>query len=178
MIDTPYEKVDFANMPRQRNAEFFNPPNVLKKKVGSGGVAPDLIAKAESYIENNEQDFHSIAENYFAILDEASHRVKDGEIKGAEAFEAVLYPLSQLKAQGAMFKQPIVTDLAAMLINFLEVIEELDDQAISILMVHKMTLQAVIKKKLPADTQAQQNQTLKNALRDACIRYFQNKKPG
>ncbi len=176
MIDTPYEKVDFANMPRQRNAEFFNPPNILKQKAGSGGIAPDLIQKAEDMINRNEQDFRPIAENYFEILDAASHKVKDGELKGQDAFESVLYPLSQLKAQGAMFNQPIVSDLAAMLINFLEVIDDLDEQAISILMVHKMTLQAVIKKKLPADAEAAQNQTLKDALKDACIRYFQRNK--
>ena len=168
--------IAFEDMPRQRTAEFIKPPNVLKSKVGSGGIAPELIEKAEEQIKNNEQDFLPIAENYFDILNEASLQVKDGNLTGQEAFEAILYPLSQLKAQGAMFKQPIVSELAAMLINFLEVIDTLDQQAISIVMVHKMTLQAVIKNKISGDVDTPQNQDLKKALKDACVRYFQHKK--
>lgn len=177
MQDITNDIITFEDMPKKRTAEFIVPPNILKEKVGDGGIAHELIEKAENYIKNNEQDFQPIAENYFQILDEASQKAKDGDIQGAEAFEAILYPLSQLKAQGAMFKQPIVSDLAAMLINFLEVIDDLDHQVISIIMVHKMTLQAVITKKLPADIETKQNQDLKDALQKACIRYFQNKTP-
>ena len=168
--------ISFEDMPRQRKAEFFTPPNVLKQKVGDGGITPELINQAEEQIQNNTQDFAPIAMVYFEILDKVSQEIKAGKLTGSDAFEAVLYPLSQLKAQGALYNKPIISDLAAMLINFLEVIHHLDDAAVSIIMAHKMTLQAVISKKTSAEGETKQNKALQKALREACIRYFQKNK--
>ena len=49
-------------------AKFYKPPNTLKQKVGSGGLANEILERAQSLIEKNEIDFNPMAEHYLDML--------------------------------------------------------------------------------------------------------------
>ena len=57
----------FSQKPR-RKAEFFNPPNLIKQKVGSGGLNEEILNKAQAMLENNTVDFRPLGEMYLDAL--------------------------------------------------------------------------------------------------------------
>ncbi len=56
----------------------------------------------------------------------------------------MLYPAMQLKANGGMFRYPLITRISETLLQFLEVIAEPDQDAIEIVLAFHTTIQAVL----------------------------------
>lgn len=161
----------FENHERQRDAELITPPHEIKKKVGSGGIDIELVKRAEALINNNKTDFVPIAESYFELLEDNTRKALQQELKEDEAFEALLYPLVQLKAQGAMFKHPFITNITGVLINFLEIVKTLDKEVFEIITAHNMALSAILTRHTQKNSSAEA-QVLTQALEDACKRYI------
>jgi hypothetical protein len=163
--------VYFEGYERHRDAELITPPHEIKKKVGSGGIDPKLIKKAEQHIKQDKTNFTPIAETYLLMLEDSCAKLQDQGLDDDDAFEALLFPLVQLKSQGGMFKYPLITEISSRAINFLEVIKALDDDAYDIISAHKMALKAVINKDIKGNDSTE-GAALTQALQDACIRYF------
>ena len=172
MSPEPY----FKDQDKLRDGDIIAPPNILKTKAGDGGLPPELLEQAESYLAENTVDFAKTAETYFGLLDNALDMAEVQTLDDSDAFETVLFPLSQLKAQGAMFHYPLVSEITAMLINFLEVVDELDREAIKIVRAYKMTLAALLIRSNKGVKEEEKDALLKEALKNACIRYFENKR--
>lgn len=156
-----------------RNAELIRPPNRLKQKVGHGGIDPKVIEKAQKLIEANSQDFKPIAEMYLDLLTDSMHdapKMDDGE----KAIENMIYPAMQLKAQGTMFKYPLITAICDILVNFLERIKKPDEDAMDVVNAHRMALRAIIGSEIKGSGGDQEGE-LVGALREACKRYFKSK---
>ena len=51
-----------------KKARFYNPPNTLKEKVGTGGLAKDILDQAQKLLEENNIDFEPIALIYMDAL--------------------------------------------------------------------------------------------------------------
>lgn len=170
------ETVYFEDYERQRDAELITPPHEIKQKVGSGGIDPKLIQKAEQHIQQNKTDFAPIAETYLQMLDDSCDQFQKDGINDDSAFEALLFPLVQLKAQGGMFKYPLITEISGRAINFLEVIKALDNDAYEIISAHKMALKAVMDNDIKGNGSTE-GAALTQALQDACIRYFNAHNP-
>ena len=170
------DNIYFEDQQKYRNGDIIDQPNVLKEKAGDGGIPPELLQQAEAYIENNDVDFTETAETYFELLERALTMSEQDGVDEEQAFEAILFPLSQLKAQGAMFKYSIISEITAMLINFLEVIEKLDQEAINITRAYKMTLKALLLRNRHGVEATEKDAVLKEALKDACLRYFNKHK--
>jgi hypothetical protein len=172
----------FEQKPRRR-AEFIKPPNTVKAKVGSGGLSESLLNKAQQILENNTTDFAPLAEMYLTSLQNAIDQAKvlvgfqgDHEM----AITAMIYPAMQLKANGAMFHFPIVTLLADKKVQFLEVIESIDQDVIDLSNAFIVTIRAVLASQI-REHKHPQGQELLSALDGACRRYFtrhpENKNP-
>ncbi len=165
------------NQRRRRKAEFIRPPNTLKAKVGSGGVSETILAKAQAVLENNTVDFRPLAEMYLENLLKGVDKARTLTQKDdrENVISHILYPAMQLKANGGMFHYNLVTKIADKLVQFLEVIEELDLAAIEIILAYHATLRAIILGGIKGDG-GTHGQELLEALDDACTRYF-DKKP-
>ena len=120
------------NQKPKRRAEYIRPRNVLKEKVGSGGLSEDILNKAQALLENNTVDFLPLGEIYLnklmAGIEKAKNRRPTDDLE--YCISNMLYPAMQLKANGGMFHYPLVTVIADKLIQFLEVIETLDLEAL------------------------------------------------
>lgn len=162
----------FNNQKKIRNAELITPPNALRDKVGSGGIDNLVLQRAQELLETNVQDFSPIAEMFLDVLDEHIEKCRKGELTDEEAIEQLIYPTMQLKGQGTMFNYPLVTEICSILVSFLEVIEDLNNNTYDVIMAHKMTLRAVLSSKIKDDGGAR-GRALVDALKDACLRYFQ-----
>lgn len=163
----------FDQVPR-RKAEFIKPPNILKAKVGSGGLSEDILNKAQLLLENNTVDFQPLAEIYLNSLmkgiDLAKNAAQDEDAEYIIA--SMLYPGMQLKANGGMFHYPLVTQIADKLIQFLEVIETPDIEAVEIVLAFHTTMRAVVLGRIKGDG-GRHGRELMLALHDACVRYFE-----
>jgi hypothetical protein len=165
-----------------RKAELITPPNRLKEKVGSGGLNETTLAKAQGSMESSIVDFQPVAQPFLDMITRGLDEIKTGNLAGEKAVETLIYPAMQLKAQGTMFSYPCVTDIGDVLVNFLEVVPNIDQDVIEIVVAHKRAINSVIVHKLKGDN-GRVGKELKSALIDACNRYYakqekRRKKPG
>jgi hypothetical protein len=80
----------------------------------------------------------------------------------------------QLKANGGMFHYDLVTKIAERFIQFMEVIENLDEEALEIITAFHTTIRAIILGRIRGDG-GKRGDELLVALIDACTRYFDKK---
>ncbi len=162
------------NQTPRRKAEFIKPPNTLKAKVGSGGLSEEILNKAQALLENNTVDFLPLAEMYLERLMNGIEQAKEADSSSNQEplISAMLYPGMQLKANGGMFHYPLVTRIADKLIQFLEVIKDVDIEAVEIVLAFHTTIRAVAQGRITGDG-GQHGDDLMRALDDACMRYFE-----
>ncbi|MGH1376883.1 MAG: hypothetical protein ACRBCK_11110 [Alphaproteobacteria bacterium] len=165
------------NQKPKRNAEFIMPPNIIKAKVGSGGLNESILQRTQQLLEEHAQDFAPLADIYLTQmkkgLDEAKQLTQTSE--NEEAIAKVLLPCVQLKANGAMFQYPLVTRIADRFVQFMEVVERLDNETIHIAEAFHTTIKVVVTGKIKGDGGAQ-GEALVNELNNACMRYFEKHK--
>lgn len=162
----------FNQKPR-RKAEFTRPPNTLKAKVGSGGLSEEILNKAQTLLENNAVDFMPLAEIYLTSVMRGveTAREKSGSENAELLIAQITYPAMQLKANGGMFHYHLVTRTADKLIQFLEVIESPDAEALEIIIAFHTTIRAIVMGRITGDG-GKYGQDLLDALNEACLRYF------
>lgn len=168
------DNIKHYNQKQRRKAEFVMPPNNLKAKVGSGGISDSILTKAQELLENNTIDFLPLAEMYLSSLQTGINHAK--ECKPEEDKEHIIatmiYPTMQLKANGSMFHYPLITRIANRLVHFLEVIADLDLDAVEIVLAFHTTMRAIVLGKIMGDG-GTHGEELFEALDDACMRYFE-----
>lgn len=162
------------NQPARRRAEFCTPPNTLKKKVGSGGLSEEILNKAQALLENNAIDFRPLADMYMdALAKGIEHaRQSSGSVEAELLIAAMLYPASQLKANGGMFHYPLVTRVSDRLVQYLEVISTVDAESLEIVQAFHTTIRAILLGQVQGDG-GKYGDELMQALVDACYRYFE-----
>ena len=166
----------FKNQKKLRKAEFITPPNVLKHKIGSGGLEPATLVKAQELLANNTTDFKPLARELLADLETSIQDTRNGVTHGEAAVEAMLYPAVQLKTQGAMFHFPLVSEISDILVNFLETITTPpSEDVLEIVTAHKMAISVIVSSNMTGNGTIQA-QELKNSLLAACSRYYKTKK--
>jgi hypothetical protein len=161
------------NQKPKRKAEFIKPPNTLKAKVGSGGLAEEILEKAQKLLENNTVDFLPLGEMYLNSMMKGIEMAKDAGPDADDEYiiASMLYPGMQLKANGGMFHYPLVTKISDKLIQFLEVIEKPDIESVEIVMAFHTTIRAVVLGRITG-LGGRHGDELIQALNDACVRYF------
>lgn len=164
----------FEGQKKIRKAELISLPNRLKEKVGSGGLDETVLAKAQELLENNTIDFKPIAAMLMDVLNESIADAKSGALKGEAAIEAMIYPAMQLKAQGGMFHYPLISEISNILVNFLETVDDTDKDVLDIIVAHKMSMNAVLASQIKGDG-GKVGRELRDALLDACARYYKTK---
>lgn len=158
---------------KRRTAQFIKPPNMLKTKVGGGGLSEEILTKAQDLLENNTVDFQPLAEMYLASLMKGINLAKESDVSDDREYiiSRMLYPGMQLKANGGMFHYPLVTKIADKLIQFLEVVEYPDIEVIEIVLAFHTTISAVVAGRVAGDG-GKHGDALIKALEGACVRYF------
>lgn len=159
--------------PPKKKAKFHAPQNTLRLKAGYGGVDPAVMERAEVFIQTNDVDFTDIAKSILDRLDKAVESVKRDNHRSKEGINRMVGPIMELKANGAMFKYALLGDVADIVLDFLENIDFLNDDAFEIVSIHRKTLRIIVNSQLRG-TGGKQGSILIGELTDACQRY--NKK--
>jgi hypothetical protein len=157
--------------PKKNKAEMIDVPNTLKQKVGSGGIDPKKLARAEKVIAENNVDFSSAATLILERLAGRMRAVEDGRTKGRAAVESLAGSVMELKAGGGMFRYPLVSEIAGGALNFLETLQDVDKEALEVMEAHFNTLQTLIIKKVHIGGESPEGKALADELRGAIARY-------
>ena len=162
----------YRQKPRRR-AEFIKLPNLLKVKVGSGGLSEDILDKAQALLENNTVDFQPLGEMYLATLMKGIELAKNAGIKDDSEYviSSMLYPAMQLKANGGMFRYQLLSDVADIALQFLEAVDIGNDETYDVIKAHENTIKIILASKLKGDG-GREGYALIKELDNACQRYF------
>ncbi len=153
------------------NAVVLMPPNMLRKKVGWGGLGADIITRAQKVLEQAAASLEPAADNLLGKYVENLREVLDSDLSTLDK-EDIIHPVVQLKSQGSMFNYPLITMASDSLVNFLESLPgELDADAMEVVQAHFMTLHVIISQHMHGDAGAQ-GKVLVVELRKACERYY------
>lgn len=157
---------------KSKDIKFINPPNLLKQKVGFGGIDPKLVQKAQKLIEEVKFDFAPYAQEFIKQIDKA-HDELESKKKGerVEGIEHMIIPVMELKANAAMFNYKIMTDIARVLLYFLECLDDVNQDTMTVIDAHITSLKRVLSEKVKGNT-GREGEALIVELDNACMRYF------
>ena len=131
-------------------AEFFNPPNTLKQKVGGGGIAEDILVRSQSFINENQIEYEPYAREYLEsikgalILAEGSRSPESQE----DYIEEMTRNIMQLKASGSMFGYHAISVITDVVLNFIEKSEHRNEDLFRIIQAQNTCLTLILDKKL------------------------------
>jgi hypothetical protein len=162
---------------KKEKVQVYEAKTNLRQKVGSGPLDPKAVARAQKAIEDNKVDFAPLG---LQFLQELQEGLNDAEKhRDEEHFEeqkqALTSPVMELKANATTFHYDLVGTLATIMLNFLESIERLDKDALSIVQAHHDTLKGIIGQNIHGDG-GQQGKIFVQELKDACARYYKKRK--
>ncbi|MGH1398789.1 MAG: hypothetical protein ACRBCT_06200 [Alphaproteobacteria bacterium] len=171
-MDYDLELVSFEREKR-REAEFVKPQDTLRKKVGFGGLGDEILNQAQRLLEESTEEFEPLAKLYLDELTQAIEATKNaGPMDDFESFIGMmLHPILHLKAHGAMFNYHLITQIADRLVQFIELIDTPDIEALEIILAFHTTMKAVIAGKITGDG-GEHGKNLLAALHEACSKYF------
>ena len=163
---------DYSDAPTQK-PQLFTPVNLLKQKVGSGGIDEARIQKAQDLIQNISNDvFKDLISELLSILQTlialCRHEHFHSSDKLIEDFAATYM---QIKAHGAMFRYPLMSSIANNAVRFLDNLNKMNGDTLDVLQAHCDAIHLVKAKKIEGDG-GEQGKQIKKALLDACRRYF------
>ena len=159
-----------TSAPAPQKIEVIRANRMLQAKVGTGKLSTELIARAQAVIDENETDFAPLAEQF---LNELAEAIGKSQVEGQNTAhkESITNAIMQLKANAATFQYNLVGTLAGIMLTFMERIEDMDEDAISIADAHYRTLHVLIKKEMKGDG-GTYGKELERELNNACVRYF------
>ncbi len=155
-----------------QRVEFITPPNLIKAKVGSGGLNDEVIGRAQQVLEAHSEDFVPLAGNYLDQMMRAIEKAKkEKEIKNhVTAMDGILLPCVQLKANGAMFHYHLITRMADKFVHFMESVQRIDSETLEIAVAFHTTMHIVIASKIRKNGDSK-GEILLQELESACSRY-------
>lgn len=150
---------------------FINPPNRLKAKVGDGGIPSGLLNQGQEFIETNPINFEPYAHEFLRRIEEAMNAVRKADTMTPQLHDQLNQPVMELKANGGMFQYYLVSMIADVVLQFLENVENIDEDALDIVKAHNKTLVTILNSRLKGDG-GREGAALTKELLDACTRYY------
>ncbi len=158
-------------------ARFYKPPNILKEKIGSGGLAKNILEKAQQLLDENNIDFEPIAMTYMDALHRGLDRAYAPTSKATnhELMGGLINPIMQLKANGGMFDYPLVSKISDKMVDLIETAQSPDEDLQEIIQAYHATISAILHGKLKGEGGVK-GDNLYFAICDACDRYHKRHK--
>ena len=153
-----------------KKVEIIKANRLLQAKVGTGKINPELIRRAQVAMNENDIDFTPLAQEFLQELAEGLHKAKVEDRQSVHK-DAITNSIMQLKANASTFHYNLVGNLADTMLNFIERVEELDPDVVTIADAHYKTLNVLITKKMKGDGGVY-GKELQQELANACQRYF------
>ncbi len=154
-----------------RPKQIIKPDLSLQAKAGLGLIDENTILHSESLFEKFEIDFKPIAMDFLNQTDDAIARALQEKETTHRSIERIVDPVMQIKANAKIFKYTLIGDLAAIILNFLDNLTVLDENALEILDAHRKSLRHLISHDIKGDI-GPLGDSFKDELQAACKRYM------
>jgi hypothetical protein len=155
-------------------------PNVIKaslklqQKVGSGPLEEKAVLPAQKVIDTNQVDFEPLGLSILKKLEDALVLSADPSIPMPKVKALLTAPVMELKANAAIFKYPLIGNLANIMLHFLEALIVMDKDAVEIVRAHHKTLHMIVVRKMSGDG-GDAGKHLSTELQSVCDRYYHKK---
>ena len=150
-------------------AKVISADRSLQTKVGTGEISKTSIEKSQKVMDTNQIDFEPMAMKYLKDLGQAIALAKTGA-DTQKTIKALKTPVMQLKGNASVFQYDLIGKLANVMLNFLQAVKVVDEDAIAIIEAHQKTLTAIVMKKMKGNG-GRFGQQMEKELVDACRRY-------
>jgi len=127
--------------------EIFNPPNVLKKKVGTdslGAIDLEALEKAEEVIASLADSYLDSVTDDFRNIDEAFKQLEAATGDRKEELMGVFQEALNLKAQGGSFGYDLMTAIGYELCHFIEKLDKAGPKEVEAIKLHINAMNLVI----------------------------------
>ncbi len=154
--------------------KIYQADKMLQARIGTGPLDDNAVVRSQKVMDENQVDFGPIAKQFLDELAEALKDAKENPQNSATIL-TMTTPVMQLKANASTFRYTLVSNLANIMLNFLEAVKIVDNDVIAIVDAHRQSLQLIIAKKITGDGGPIGKQ-MQEELQSACKRYFAKKK--
>ena len=138
-------------MANTHTVKYIHPPNLLRNKVGKGGLPKDVIDDAQRIITEQRIDIRPYLREQLAMLDTALREANSNATSFYDKRNNILKPLAMLKAHGGMFGYALISEIAEVALEFVEHLRELDPDGLDLLQRHCETIQTIIDHNIRGD---------------------------
>lgn len=145
--------------------------HVLQAKVGFGIIDEETLKQAQSVIDKNDFNFAPIASMFLGQLNDGLDIAKNESVTNRRSIERLINPVMQIKANARIFKYDLLGNLATIMLDFLEKLNELDSDVIEIVDAHHKTLSHIVTSEMKGGG-GQIGTSLETELSGACTRYM------
>ncbi|MCB1783712.1 MAG: response regulator [Alphaproteobacteria bacterium] len=142
----------------------------LLTKVGGEEIDPEVIVRCQKILDNNKVNFAPLAQKYIDEIDSEIQVIKSLDEVPLHHLQNISSPVMQIKANARIFKYDRLGDLAAVMLNFLEHLNEVDDDVIKIIEAHDKSLRLIVEKEISGDG-GDVGKHFQKELEDVCNRY-------
>jgi chemotaxis protein histidine kinase CheA len=144
----------------------------LARKTGGGELDPALIKQSAQAMQLHRVEFAKVAAPLLDQIQSSLTGLEGTTVDAhADALDNLIGPVMDLKANGKMFGYDLVTDLAQVMLAFLEQRPRLDRDVMELMYAHVRTLRAIVERRMSGRGGAS-GQHLVRELIGACNRYL------
>jgi hypothetical protein len=151
---------------------FTQPLYTLKEKVGSGGIPTYILKRCQEYIESNPVDFTPYAQRCLEQLKDIHARLEKKQMDPVAALGKISDLAMQLKANGSMFHYQLISMVSDVMLRFLDHVENINEDFVTILGMYNRILERIINRKLTGNG-GTEGYALTQELHGACLRFYQ-----
>lgn len=157
---------------KKKDPVFSTPKNLLKEKVGEGGIPSYMIKQCQDYLESNPVDFGPYARRFLERLDLIRQGVERNPHANAEqVLGDIVNIIMQMKSNGSMFHYQLISMTSDVMLRFLENVKKLDTDFLDIFAVYIKVGDIILNKKLTGNG-GREGYVLTQELHSACLRYY------
>ena len=157
---------------RESFPRFLKPDSELKAKVGSGGIATDVVSEAQNYLAARQTDVAPQLGTYLLALEAGIDEARNATTAKDQLLPRIAKPVMNLKATSGMFGEMMLCRVSALVLTFLEDVRRLDADILLIMSAYLKVAKTLIHLKIRSETDPA-GQVLLVEMRQACNRYYE-----
>lgn len=157
------------------DARIFRASKALQEKAGTGDIDPQLIRKADLYLQDHSEDFRPLAVELVSRLESIIGEIRRTEDFSPDSLDTLGAAVMEIKANGRMFRYDLASTLAATVLDFLEMLDRLDEDALELAQALQTCLKVIVARNITGGG-GLDGHHLRTEMDEACLRY-RRKKP-